>query len=56
MGLRGGPLQIDFDSIWNLQALSLGIGMAMGRGGVKGWDLRPYPAWIFLASSLLRPA
>ena len=24
MGLRGGPLQIDFDSIWNLQALSLG--------------------------------
>ena len=24
MGLRCGPLQIDFDSIWNLQALSLG--------------------------------
>ena len=56
MGLRGGPLQIDFDSIWNLQALSLGIGMAMGRGGAEGWDLRPRPAWIFLTSSLSRPA
>ena len=32
------------------------VGMAMGRGGAKGWDLRPRPAWIFLAPSPPRPA
>ena len=31
------------------------LGMAMGRGGAKGWDLRPRPAWIFLAPSPPRP-
>ena len=23
-----------------------GVGMAMGRGGAGGWDLRPRPAWL----------
>ena len=27
------------------------VGMAMGRSGAEGWDLRPRPAWIFLAPS-----
>ena len=27
------------------------LGMAMGQGRAKGWDLRPRPAWIFLAPS-----
>ena len=31
-------------------------GMAMGRSGAEGWDLRPRPAWIFLAPSPSRPA
>ena len=22
------------------------VGMAMGRGGAGGWDLRPRPAWL----------
>ena len=30
--------------------------MAMGRSGAEGWDLRPRPAWIFLAPSPPRPA
>ena len=34
----------------------LAIGMAMGRGGAEGWDLRPRPVWIFLAPSPPRPA
>ena len=29
--------------------------MAMGRGGAEGWDLRPRPAWIFLAPTHLAP-
>ena len=32
------------------------IGMAMGRGGAEGWDLRPGPTWTFLAPSSPRPA
>ena len=32
------------------------VGMAMGRGGAEGWDLRPRSAWIFLAPSPPRPA
>ena len=32
------------------------LGMAMGRSGAKGWDLRPCPARIFLAPSPPRPA
>ena len=32
------------------------VGMAMGRSGAEGWDLRPRPAWIFLAPSPPRPA
>ena len=33
-----------------------GVGMAMGRSGAEGWDLRPRPAWIFLTPSPPRPA
>ena len=33
-----------------------GIGMAMGRGGTEGWDLRSHPAWFCFAPSPLRPA
>ena len=36
--------------IMNMWLLA-GLGMAMGRGGAEGWDLRPRPAWIFLAPS-----
>ena len=25
--------------------------MAMGRGGAKGWGLRPHPTWFYLAPS-----
>ena len=32
------------------------VGMAMGRDGAEGWDLRSRPAWIFLAPSPPRPA
>ena len=32
------------------------LGMAMGRGGAEGWDLRLRPTWIFLAPSPPRPA
>ena len=32
------------------------LGMAMGRGGAEGWDLRSRFAWIFLAPSPPRPA
>ena len=31
-------------------------GNGAGQGGAEGWDLRPRPAWIFLAPSLPRPA
>ena len=33
-----------------------GIGMAMGRGGTEGWDIRSHPAWFCFAPSPLRPA
>ena len=26
--------------------LHLGVGMEMGRGRARGWDLRPHPAWL----------
>ena len=32
------------------------VEMAMGRSGAEGWDLRPCPAWIFLAPSSPRAA
>ena len=35
---------------------SCGVGMAMGRGGAKGWGLHPRPAWFYLAPSSPRPA
>ena len=31
------------------------LGMAMGRGGAEGWDLRPLPTWIFFAPTPPRP-
>ena len=40
----------------DIKPVTLQVGMAMGRGGVEGWDLRPRPAWIFLAPSPPRPA
>ena len=29
--------------------------MEMGRGGSKGWSLRPHSAWFYLTPSLPRP-
>ena len=48
-------LIIGLHVLYDLKHIS-NLGMAMGRGGAEGWDLRPRPAWIFLAPSPPRPA
>ena len=49
--------KVNFFGNWTFaQFLSFELGMAIGRGGAEGWDLRPRLAWIFLTPSPPRPA